>query len=166
MNKFEIALTLERKDARHGCGITGLRKQIAALSLCAILVNSLACHELTAPSPYAGVYALVSVGGTPVPAPWIGAKVVSSTITLGNDGSYTRRVADTVYSGGSAQFIRTVERGRWRVSGSTQNDPTLAATLKLTLSDGTAVSQLITKFGIDYSFPSGDWIYSRSAALP
>lgn len=143
----------------------GLPKRIAALSVCALLVNTLACHDATAPpSPYVGVYALVSVGGTPVPAPWNGAKIMSSTITLGNDGSFMRSVADTVYGGGSAAFTTSVQRGRWRVSGSTPNDPTLAATLNVTLSDGTEESHLITKFGIGYSYSSGDWIYSRSAA--
>ena len=144
--------------------MTPVPKRLAKLGLCAIVMSSFACHESTAPpSPYAGGYQLVSVGGTPVPAPWNGATVMCSTITLGNDGSYTRSVTDTVHSGGSAQLTTTVQTGRWRVSGSTQGDPTLTATLNVTLSDGTSVSQQITKFGIDYSFPSGDWIYSRSA---
>jgi hypothetical protein len=144
--------------------MTGVPKRIAKIGLCTIVVSSLACHESTAPpSPYAGTYQLVSVGGTPVPAPWNGATVMCSRITLGNDGSYTRSVTDTVYSGGSAQLTTTVQTGRWRVSESTPPDPSLTGTLNITLSDGTTVSRLITKFGIDYSFPSGDWIYSRGA---
>ena len=111
-------------------GALQISKRIAKLGLCTIVVSSLACHESTAPpSPYAGGYQLVSVGGTPVPAPWNGTTVMCSTITLGNDGSYTRSAKDTVYSGGSAQLTTTVQTGRWRVSGITQGDPTLAATL-------------------------------------
>jgi hypothetical protein len=147
----------------HGI-MTAVSTRTASFGLCAIIVSSFACHESTAPpSPYAGGYQLVSVGGTPVPAPWNGTTVMCSTITLGNDGSYTRSVTDTVYSGGSAQLTTTVQTGRWSVSGFKKDDPTLAATLNVTLSDGTSVSQQITKFGIDYSFPSGDWLYSRSA---
>jgi hypothetical protein len=110
--------------------------------------------EPTVPVPaIEGTYILQTIDGHALPTTSGGMAVLSSTITLGADGRFSRIVEASTSQSGSTQLVTTTEAGHWSASG-----------LSVTLSSAVETHNGTVRQGgheLDLDVNGGVWAHSR-----